>query len=151
MPRSGTENRKITKTLIVTLFLPFAQLIASSRNCPGLTGQVLIEVWPHPRLWREEDRLTPTVAGERQTVNPGQCARFPANRPHRYSNEGQESVRFTMVVAIPLAEGLQPGGLRSGVEEMGARIEAGRAQRPGQAEEGSSGNTDLSTLTRLCR
>ena len=33
----------MTKTLIVTLFLPFARLV-TSRNCPGLTGQVLVEV-----------------------------------------------------------------------------------------------------------
>jgi hypothetical protein len=33
----------MTKTLTVTLFLPFARLI-TSRNCPGLTGRVLVEV-----------------------------------------------------------------------------------------------------------
>ena len=49
----------------------------------------------------EAGSLTLTVAGERHTVNAGQCARFPASRPHRYSNEGNEPVRFTMVVVIP--------------------------------------------------
>jgi transcriptional regulator with XRE-family HTH domain len=49
----------------------------------------------------EAGSLTLTVAGERHTVHAGQCARFPASRPHRYSNEGSEPVRFTMVVVIP--------------------------------------------------
>jgi transcriptional regulator with XRE-family HTH domain len=49
----------------------------------------------------EAGSLTLTVAGERYTVTAGQCARFPASRPHRYSNEGDELVRFTMVVVIP--------------------------------------------------
>ena len=53
----------------------------------------------------ETGSLTLTVAGERHTVGPGQCARFPASRPHRYSNEGEEPVRFTMVVVIPPAQG----------------------------------------------
>ena len=53
----------------------------------------------------EMGTLTLTVAGERHTVGPGQCARFPASRPHRYSNEGEEPVRFTMVVVIPPAQG----------------------------------------------
>ncbi|HXZ70822.1 MAG TPA: cupin domain-containing protein, partial [Streptosporangiaceae bacterium] len=52
----------------------------------------------------EEGSLLLTVAGKRHSVGPGQCARFPANRPHRYSNEGQEPVRFTMVVVIPPAQ-----------------------------------------------
>jgi transcriptional regulator with XRE-family HTH domain len=49
----------------------------------------------------EAGSLTLTVAGERHTVDAGQCARFPASRPHRYSNEGHEPVRLTMVVVIP--------------------------------------------------
>jgi len=49
----------------------------------------------------EAGSLTLTVAGERHTVTAGQCVRFPASRPHRYSNEGEEPVRFTMVVVIP--------------------------------------------------
>jgi transcriptional regulator with XRE-family HTH domain len=49
----------------------------------------------------EAGSLTLTVAGERHRVDAGQCARFPASRPHRYSNEGTEPVRFTMVVVIP--------------------------------------------------
>jgi transcriptional regulator with XRE-family HTH domain len=49
----------------------------------------------------EAGSLTLTVAGEQHTVNAGQCARFPASRPHHYSNEGDEPVRFTMVVVIP--------------------------------------------------
>jgi transcriptional regulator with XRE-family HTH domain len=53
----------------------------------------------------ESGSLTLTVAGERHTVGAGQCARFPASRPHRYGNEGKEPVRFTMVVVIPPAQG----------------------------------------------
>ena len=53
----------------------------------------------------EAGSLTLTVAGERHTVEAGQCARFPASRPHRYSNEGTEPVRFTMVVVIPPTQG----------------------------------------------
>ena len=55
--------------------------------------------------WVESGTLTLTVAGERHTVSSGQCARFPAGRPHRYSNEGEEAVRLTMVVVIPPAQG----------------------------------------------
>ena len=53
----------------------------------------------------EAGSLTLTVAGERHRVDAGQCARFPASRPHRYSNEGTEPVRFTMVVVIPPTQG----------------------------------------------
>ncbi|HJZ28676.1 MAG TPA: XRE family transcriptional regulator [Streptosporangiaceae bacterium] len=56
-------------------------------------------------VWVETGRLTLTVAGERHAVEPGQCARFPAGRPHRYSNDGQEPARFTMVVVIPPTQG----------------------------------------------
>ena len=56
-------------------------------------------------VWVEEGTLTLTVAGEPHALGPGQCARFPASRPHRYGNEGQESVRFTMVVLVPPADG----------------------------------------------
>ena len=66
-------------------------------------------------VWVEAGRLTLTVAGERHTVDPGQCARFPASRPHRYSNEGGEAVRFIMVVVIPPTQALHPGGLNSGI------------------------------------
>jgi transcriptional regulator with XRE-family HTH domain len=53
----------------------------------------------------EAGSLTLTVAGERHRIDAGQCARFPASRPHRYSNEGTEPVRFTMVVVIPPTQG----------------------------------------------
>jgi transcriptional regulator with XRE-family HTH domain len=53
----------------------------------------------------EAGSLTLMVAGERHRVDAGQCARFPASRPHRYSNEGTEPVRFTMVVVVPPAQG----------------------------------------------
>jgi transcriptional regulator with XRE-family HTH domain len=55
--------------------------------------------------WVQEGTLTLTVAGERHTLGPGQCARFPAGRPHRYGNEGQEPVHLTMVVLIPPTQG----------------------------------------------
>ena len=31
--------------------------------------------------------------------------RFPASRPHRYENAGDQPVRLTMVVVIPPAQG----------------------------------------------
>ena len=55
--------------------------------------------------WVQEGTLTLTVAGERHALGRGQCARFPASRPHRYGNDGQEPVRFTMVVVIPPVQG----------------------------------------------
>ena len=55
--------------------------------------------------WVQSGTLTLTVAGESHTVSSGQCARFPGSRPHRYSNEGEQPVRLTMVVVIPPAEG----------------------------------------------
>jgi transcriptional regulator with XRE-family HTH domain len=54
--------------------------------------------------WVETGTLTLTVAGERHSVTPGECARFPASRPHRYANEGDQPLRFTMIVVIPPAE-----------------------------------------------
>jgi transcriptional regulator with XRE-family HTH domain len=55
-------------------------------------------------IWVESGTVTLTVAGERHAVGPGQSARFPAGRPHRYANEGAEPARFTMVVVIPPTE-----------------------------------------------
>ena len=55
--------------------------------------------------WVQSGTLTLTVAAEPHTVSSGQCARFPGSRPHRYSNEGEQPVRLTMVVVIPPAEG----------------------------------------------
>ncbi len=55
--------------------------------------------------WVQSGTLTLTVAAESHTVSSGQCARFPGSRPHRYSNEGEQPVRLTMVVVIPPAEG----------------------------------------------
>ena len=52
-------------------------------------------------VWVESGTLTLTVAGERHEVRTGQCARFPASRPHRYENAGDQPVRLTMVVVIP--------------------------------------------------
>ncbi len=52
----------------------------------------------------ESGELTLTVAGERHTVSAGQCARFPASRPHRYDNESDQPARLTMVVVIPPAQ-----------------------------------------------
>jgi mannose-6-phosphate isomerase-like protein (cupin superfamily) len=56
-------------------------------------------------VWVESGILTLTVAGERHAVTVGQCARFPASRPHRYDNEGDQPVRLTMVVAILPSQG----------------------------------------------
>ena len=55
--------------------------------------------------WVQSGTLTLTVAGEPYPVSSGQCARFPGSRPHRYSNEGEQPVRLTMVVVIPPAAG----------------------------------------------
>ena len=52
-------------------------------------------------VWVESGVLTLTVAGGRHVVSTGQCARFPASRPHRYDNEGDQAARLTMVVLIP--------------------------------------------------
>ena len=56
-------------------------------------------------IWVESGTLTLTVAGERHAVGAGQSARFPASRPHRYGDEGDQPVRFVMVVLVPPAEG----------------------------------------------
>jgi transcriptional regulator with XRE-family HTH domain len=56
-------------------------------------------------VWVESGTLTLTVAGERHAVSDGQSARFPAGRPHRYGNEGDQPVHFVMVVVVPPAEG----------------------------------------------
>ncbi len=56
-------------------------------------------------IWVESGTLTLTVAGERHAVSDGQCARFPASRPHRYDNEGDQPTRLTMVVVIPPTRG----------------------------------------------
>jgi transcriptional regulator with XRE-family HTH domain len=55
-------------------------------------------------IWVESGTLTLTVAGERHAVGPGQSARFPADRPHRYANEATEPARLAMIVVIPPAE-----------------------------------------------
>jgi transcriptional regulator with XRE-family HTH domain len=52
-------------------------------------------------VWVETGTLTLTVAGERHEIAPGQCARFPAGRPHRYTNDGPDPVQLIMVVVIP--------------------------------------------------
>jgi transcriptional regulator with XRE-family HTH domain len=52
-------------------------------------------------VWVESGTLTLTVAGERHQIGPGQCARFPAGRPHRYTNDATDPVQLTMVVVIP--------------------------------------------------
>jgi len=54
-------------------------------------------------VWVETGTLTLSVAGERHDLGPGQCARFPAGRPHRYANEGTVPVLMTMVVVVPPA------------------------------------------------
>lgn len=52
-------------------------------------------------VWVESGALTLSVAGERHELASGQCARFPAGRPHRYANERPEPVQLTMVVVVP--------------------------------------------------
>jgi transcriptional regulator with XRE-family HTH domain len=92
-------------------------------------------------VWVEAGRVTLTVAGERHTIHPGEYARFPASRPHRYTNEGEEPTRFIMVVVIPPTEGLQLSGLDPGVH-AGQPV-AGRDSRPagtGHVEVGHQGD-----------
>jgi mannose-6-phosphate isomerase-like protein (cupin superfamily) len=55
-------------------------------------------------VWVESGALTLSVAGERYELASGQCARFPAGRPHRYANEGADPVQLTMVVVVPPTE-----------------------------------------------
>ncbi len=55
-------------------------------------------------VWVESGALTLSVAGERYELASGQCARFPAGRPHRYANEGPDPVQLTMVVVVPPTE-----------------------------------------------
>lgn len=55
-------------------------------------------------VWVESGTLTLTVAAERHAVGEGQSARFPASGPHRYGNEGDQPVRFVMIVVVPPAE-----------------------------------------------
>ena len=56
-------------------------------------------------VWVESGTLTLTVAAVRHEIAAGQCARFPASRPHRYENAGDQPARLTMVVVIPPAQG----------------------------------------------
>ena len=55
-------------------------------------------------IWVESGTVTLTVAGERHSVSRGQCARFPASRPHHYDNESDEPARLIMIVLIPPAQ-----------------------------------------------
>ncbi|MBV9383251.1 MAG: helix-turn-helix transcriptional regulator [Streptosporangiaceae bacterium] len=55
-------------------------------------------------VWVERGTLTLTVGGERHQVGAGHAARFPGGRPHRYANDGTETVLLTMVVVIPPAQ-----------------------------------------------
>ena len=88
-------------------------------------------------VWVEAGQLTLTVAGERHAVGPGQCARFPGSRPHRYANEGQEPARLTMVVLIPPPQELQLGGLDPGVHaDQPVPRGDGRAAGAGHVEVG---------------
>jgi transcriptional regulator with XRE-family HTH domain len=80
-------------------------------------------------VWVESGVLTVTVNGEQYPVPPGQSARFPGSLQHRYSNTGDQPVRFAMIVVIPPARELLatphpvPGGdrgaARAGHVEIG--------------------------------
>ena len=52
-------------------------------------------------VWVGSGALTRSVAGVRHELACGQCARFPAGRPHRYANERPGQVQLTMVVVVP--------------------------------------------------
>lgn len=47
--------------------------------------------------------LTLVVAGRSHEVRTDDAAFFSADRPHRYTNEGAEEVRFVLAVAEPVA------------------------------------------------
>lgn len=60
----------------------------------------------HPPGTREmltvlDGELTLTVYGKSHVVGKDAAVLFTADRPHRYANEGQEKLRFVMVVAEP--------------------------------------------------
>ena len=81
------------------------------RGPSGGTGTIIgatdppwaVELWRWEVMPGEEfggDAHAPATR-EMVWVEAGQCARFAASRPHRYSNDGPEPARFTMVVVIP--------------------------------------------------
>ncbi|SDJ63421.1 Transcriptional regulator, contains XRE-family HTH domain [Nonomuraea maritima] len=60
----------------------------------------------HPPGTREmltvlDGELTLTVYGKSHVVGKDAAVMFTADRPHRYANEGEEELRFVMVVAEP--------------------------------------------------
>jgi transcriptional regulator with XRE-family HTH domain len=99
------------------------------RGSPGSSGTLLVgtdapqqlELWewrmsagdgydgePHPTgtreiVWVLDGQLTLDVDGERVRVPTGGAAVFPADRPHRYANEGRADLRFAMAVTQPPA------------------------------------------------
>jgi transcriptional regulator with XRE-family HTH domain len=54
-------------------------------------------------IWVESGTVTLTVSGRSYRVGPGQCARFPGDRPHFYANEGTEPALMTMISVVPPA------------------------------------------------
>ena len=45
--------------------------------------------------------LTLSVYGKSHVIRKDEAVLFTADRPHRYANEGDEEVRFVMVVTEP--------------------------------------------------
>jgi transcriptional regulator with XRE-family HTH domain len=91
-----------TGTIIAATDPPWATELWRWELLPGETfGGEAHAPATREMAWVETGTLTLTVAGERHEIGPGQCARFCGGRPHRYTNDGTEPVRLTMVVVIP--------------------------------------------------
>ena len=91
-----------TGTIIAATDPPWATELWRWELLPGETfGGEAHAPATREMAWVETGTLTLTVASERHEIRSGQCARFSGGRPHRYANEGGETVRLTMVVIIP--------------------------------------------------
>src|ERR1700685_4471405 len=128
----------MTKTLTVTLFLPFARLV-TSRNCPGLTGQVLDEVcalrssgdrasgiFPDiPRFLMHASGMT---APERSVLSPAAGTPVEHDPEHGHSRQsGLKSGRADDKPAKVFFQSSVPGGHENHFDELMAIMEASKA------------------------
>lgn len=107
--------RIVEKSDVVT----FDQGEGRARLLVGADSPMILELWDwrldpgqhhdgdaHPAGTREmltvlEGELTLTVHGRSHVIRADDAVLFTADRPHRYANEGDQEVRFVMVVAEP--------------------------------------------------
>jgi transcriptional regulator with XRE-family HTH domain len=107
--------RVVDKADVVT----FDQGDVRARLLVGADSPMILELWdwrlapgehhdgdPHPAGTREmltvlAGELALTVHGRSHVIGVDDAVLFTADRPHRYANEGQEELRFVMVVAEP--------------------------------------------------